>query len=908
MNIAKQKLRMRTSKWSANVVAIILLLGICANAGLSSGSQSRTTEVIQNEHLVLKISTNTGEYRILDKKSGVIWRSNPEIKRFGRAALIVDGEHREIELSVCQAHKEGGNVLLEFPVGTNEITKYVGISINIAEERPVLEMKVEVGDGIEIRNVRILDNALWTDSDNKGCVYVPVREGLMVPAWRGGEFTRGFGTYDYEGCHMRMIGIDKGDASALVTWNNPYTRVALERRYFDEAKTSENRYLMPSLIIQKPEETVRIEFCKDAGIKGVARAYRGVAKNEGFMTKWDEKVERNADAARLFGAVNFKLWSMLTRRMNESSTEEIYARVNWTFDEAVEIARHLKNDLELEKVLFIIGGWINRGYDNQHPDIMPAAPECGGNDGLGKLAREIERLGYLFCLHDNYQDMYRDSPSWDEEFIMKNRDGSLKTGGRWAGGRAYLTCSKKAVELARRPQNLPAVNDLTDADAYFIDTTYAAGLYECFDPEHPLTKGDDMKWKQEISDYARDTFGMFGSECGREWGIPHSEFFEGLGGVSGRYYHDAELLGSMDAIPVPLFEAVYRDTIAVYGKYGYEIGDAADYVLHHLSIGRTLHHHNIPAGLYWKEGDRIDLSGQIEPAGMTVEPMDGRRFRVFYNWDVNGEVTGQWTVFVHYTDSAGEIVFQDDHQPAASVSDWEKGVYRDGPYVLQLPEGVEDELDVRIGLFGKDSGARARLAGNDDGNRRYVLGQIGMADGGIEFKPAAAADVDWRDPALFVNGHNGWAAGLCPLDRFIKNTYELLSPLNEITANMRMTEFEFLDDEFSIRKSVFGSGEDAVEVVVNMSESEYTHTFPRAGDAILPAYGFFVDAPGFIAFNAKRWNGVEYDNPVLFTLRSLDARPLAESRRIRVFHGFGDSLLRFNGATYHVERESVISP
>jgi len=43
-----------------------------------------------------------------------------------------------------------------------------------------------------------------------------------------------------------------------------------------------------------------------------------------------------------------------------------------------------------------------------------------------------------------------------------------------------------------------------------------------------------------------------------------------------------------------------------------------------------------------------------------------------------------------------------------------------------------------------------------------------------------------------VNGDNGWAAGLHPLDRFVKNTHEILSPLNELTAQMRMTKHEFL--------------------------------------------------------------------------------------------------------------------
>jgi hypothetical protein len=61
--------------------------------------------------------------------------------------------------------------------------------------------------------------------------------------------------------------------------------------------------------------------------------------------------------------------------MNEDSTAEASVRVNWTFDEVAQVAEHIKNDLKMDKVMFGLGGWTNRGYDNQHPDILPAAPD-----------------------------------------------------------------------------------------------------------------------------------------------------------------------------------------------------------------------------------------------------------------------------------------------------------------------------------------------------------------------------------------------------------------------------------------------------------------------------------------------------------------------------------------------------
>jgi hypothetical protein len=66
--------------------------------------------------------------------------------------------------------------------------------------------------------------------------------------------------------------------------------------------------------------------------------------------------------------------------MNADSTKEESVEVQWTFREAAQVAEHLKRDLEIDRCLFTLGSWIHRGYDCQHPDVLPAAPKCGGNE------------------------------------------------------------------------------------------------------------------------------------------------------------------------------------------------------------------------------------------------------------------------------------------------------------------------------------------------------------------------------------------------------------------------------------------------------------------------------------------------------------------------------------------------
>ncbi len=131
-----------------------------------------------------------------------------------------------------------------------------------------------------------------------------------------------------------------------------------------------------------------------------------------------------------------------------------------------------------------------------------------------------------------------------------------------------MVCAPKQVELAMRPQNLPEIQRLFAPWSYFIDTTYAVGPRECSDPAHPIGRNDDIAWKIRLSDEARKLFGIFGSECGREWALPHSDFFEGLTGVSGKYFHNLDP-AKLGATVIPFWEMVYHDCQICWGKYGY---------------------------------------------------------------------------------------------------------------------------------------------------------------------------------------------------------------------------------------------------------------------------------------------------------------------------------------------------
>jgi len=564
------------------LLMLVLPIGPRAHAGIVK---------LESQSLLVEVDDVTGRWVLLDKRSGTKWPSS-ETASPGRATWL-EGDAQKTE------GLDKTSVRLHFKSGA--------VVFALTEDGDALELRYE---GKQDSPVRVLDDALAITDVEGGYAIVPCREGLLVPANSSKAFKRVFGTSDYEGCHMNMLGLVKGSSALFVTWDNAYVFPELQ-----SSTPSDERYrqkLTAMFELRRSANSLRLMPLGKGDFNTIAAGYRRYVEKKGLAVTLREKIHREPHVELMIGAANAKLWTCLARRMNEESTEEESVKVHWTFDEAAQIAEHLSKDVGIERCLFIIGGWTEGGYDCRHPDNLPANPECGGNKGLTDAINRIQALGYVGCLHDNVQDMYRDAKSWDPGFIEKRPDGSLITGGRWLGGRAYMVCAPKQLELAKRPQNLPAINKLFSPWSYFIDTTYAIGPRECYDPNHPIDRNDDIAWKIRLSDYARGLFGIFGSECGREWALAHSDFFEGLVGVSGRYYHNLkpEELG---ATVIPFFEMVYHDCQICYGKYGYRADQAAEYVAHHVLCARPLHYHSFPDHLYWKspaEQGKIDQSSQ----------------------------------------------------------------------------------------------------------------------------------------------------------------------------------------------------------------------------------------------------------------------------------------------------------
>ena len=828
-------------------------------------------------------------WMLTDKATGVLWASDPVKPRFGelilrngkRTATWRIDRFDEVKASSQQLRLTTRPVVDGQPSGTS-----VTFTVEPVHEPDGLRLAYATqGAGPwQVARVRLLDNALTVTEEDQGRVYVPHRLGIeraAATAFPGSEQWR---TYDR--LSMAMCGLVKQGSALLVNWDCVDTRLAVDGSWPDLPPVAGRRAYGVTLEMESPQGACTLHPLGRGDYVQIAQAYRPLAKAKGWLQTWAEKRKSYPTVDRMFGATDFKPF-LLSRvlpstRFNHEKRERVH--VGFTFDEAAQCAEHWRNDLGIDRAFVVLAGWTNRGYDVGHPDVLPAAPECGGNAGLIEAARRIKACGYRFGLHDNYQDMYEDAPSWGQQWLNKDARGVARKGGVWNGGQSWQVCAIKQVELAARPgTNLPAIARLFGPTIYFIDTVFAWDLVTCEDPAHPMTRADDLKWKTRLCLLAKRYFGLFGSEEGREWAVPCADYLEGIFG------HQTD---SPTGSVIPLFPLVYNDCVQLMTHQSDRIGPGDEKKMADQILFAQMPLPQFGPHLYWKQATESRI--HVVPLAPVVKDLGGRKLAITYRWDVGQAVPWNGSLFVHFTrpkaKTAEGIVAQNDHAPKVPMSRWRPGIVEDGPYTVTVPAAVQGPLEIQVGVL--HDGQRVALGRAIQEQTRYQVGTLAVRGEKIAYQPATPS----QGVELWSRGDGGWGEKLCPEDRVIKNTWEVLSPLNTITAQRPLSSHEFLTPDRLVQRTRFGD----LTITVAYQKSA------RIGDDVVPANGFIVESPGYVAFCATRYEGLDYAEPVLFTVRSLDGKPIAESSQVRIYHGFGDGRIRLAGHDFQVAREQVV--
>jgi hypothetical protein len=498
--------------------------------------------LLENRSLRVTVDPRSGRIAVLDRRCRRQWRQ-PERTRepFRSVRRLPDGIAFDADFGNTRGHPNTITVNLRIPEDAADLI----VTADMAD-------RAEPCDSfffLEPFTLETPDGVLAVADYCDGHLYPLAAEPFPRTWFDGGRLDLPF---------VGVCDLTKGFGYALILETSddafvqcqPYT-VAGSRFYAPQVgwSASKGMFRYPRRLLYR--------FASAGGYVALAKSYRAYAQANGLVVPFTQKLKRNPNIRRLFGAPD--VWG----------------------DATLAFARQAKA-AGVEKMLI---------HGRSTPEEMKA----------------IGAMGYLPSEYDNYTDILPleagKSPDSNHdrlpEAAVLNADGKRMT--------AWLTYDKKTQYMKRCPalwvaaarQVIPALLKTYPYLGRFIDVTTAEGLYECYDPNHPLVKAEKRAAGQNLLAFVRANGLVVGGEHGIWWGAPHQDYIEGM--MSGNRFawpaghlihpknkqekfsgpYGAETWEVYDRWSLghewraPLWELVFHDCVAATWYWG----DSNDYLL-----------------------------------------------------------------------------------------------------------------------------------------------------------------------------------------------------------------------------------------------------------------------------------------------------------------------------------------
>jgi len=301
------------------------------------------------------------------------------------------------------------------------------------------------------------------------------------------------------------------------------------------------------------ERKMRFVFFEKGGHVAMCKRYREHAKRIGLLKTFTEKAKKNPNIDLLIGAANIWSWDgkvKMATEMQEAGMERLLWSAGGTAEEIqalnarpgiltgrYDIYQDIMDPANFDVIRHIHGDWVTEAFPH---DINWAAPN------VPRTGWEIER---------------------------KDGTGMIP---------CAVICDAKAIPYARKriAEDLKA----KPYRARFLDTTVAAPWFECWHPDHPMTRSDSKRWKMELLRLVSEEFGLVcGSETGHDASVPFCDYFEGMLSLGNYRVPDSGRRMSVvwDDVPdnvmkyqvgekyrLPLWELVYHDCVVAQWYWG----------------------------------------------------------------------------------------------------------------------------------------------------------------------------------------------------------------------------------------------------------------------------------------------------------------------------------------------------
>lgn len=337
----------------------------------------------------------------------------------------------------------------------------------------------------------------------------------------------------------------------------------------------------PSLGKMEYRRIVKYTLLSDCDYNDICKVYRSYVNEQGRLRTLEEKAARNPSVNDLIGCAFVHQGIKTEVQPNSDFFDPENPEKNnhlTTFAEREKGIRHL-HEMGVKKLYLHLDGWAQPGYDNNHPDYLPACQEAGGWEGMKSLCDTMHECGYMFGIHDQYRDYYLTAESFDENFACRLPDGSIPKHQRWAGGPQSYLCATQAPYYVKRNFEEIKKNGI-ELDGAYLDVFTCNEGDECDNPMHRMTRRECYEFRGKCFEYLLSRGILVSSEEVSDWAVPSLIFC---------HYAPYDFMlrkpgEAKQGIPVPLYNLVYHDCVIEPWMMD-KVSEEEDYMLYALLNG-----------------------------------------------------------------------------------------------------------------------------------------------------------------------------------------------------------------------------------------------------------------------------------------------------------------------------------
>lgn len=409
------------------------------------------------------------------------------------------------------------------------------------------------------------------------------QQGLLVPnTWKTAVDKVVFdGFMGTAGAYMPWFGQVKDRAGYIAICEQPWNVAYYTEHPAEGPYTHVGIRWEPSLGKMDYRRVMKYSFVKDCDYNDLCKIYRNYVIEKGRFKSLAEKAVKTPSIDQLIGSA-FLHKGIKTQVMTNSDfyDAENPDKNNHLTPFSVRTEEIKKfHELGVEKLYLHLDGWAEPGYDNQHPDYLPACEKAGGWKAMKELSDTMHECGYLFGIHDQYRDYYYAAKTFDENFATRLADGTIPSHARWAGGPQTYLCATQAPFYVKR--NFTEIMDNgIKLDCAYLDVFTCNEGDECSHPWHKMTRRECYEYRNACFEYLLSKGILPSSEEVNDWAIPSLVFCH-----YAPYDFMLDRPGSpKKGIPVPLFNLVYHDCLIEPWMMD-KVSEEEDYMLYAVLNG-----------------------------------------------------------------------------------------------------------------------------------------------------------------------------------------------------------------------------------------------------------------------------------------------------------------------------------